>query len=75
MNRCIITFRSQTSTLKASRFLKRNGINAEVVSVDPSFTSGGCGWGTAVDCSEIESAKRKLEKKGIPFGDVLSGGI
>ena len=75
MNGCILTFRSQTAAVKASRYLKKSGITVRVVSVDPSVTEKGCGWGITVECGSAERIKNLLDGKGISYGRLLSGGI
>ena len=72
---CILTFRSQTAAAKAARYLKKTGIPVRIVSVDPSVTAKDCGWGITVECGSANGIKIKLDEKGIPYGEVLSGGI
>ncbi|MBR7033479.1 MAG: DUF3343 domain-containing protein [Clostridia bacterium] len=75
MKGCVLTFRSQTAATKAAKYLKKVGAQVSVVSVDPSVTSKGCGWGIECDCSAADYISKKLERKGIKYGEVLSGGI
>ena len=75
MKECILTFRSQTTAAKASRYLKKNGTPARVISVDPSVTAKGCGWGISFECELTDVIKDKLDAKSISYGEVLSGGI
>ncbi|MBQ6263010.1 MAG: DUF3343 domain-containing protein [Clostridia bacterium] len=75
MKDCILTFRSQTAASKATRYLKKTGVKVRVVSVDPSVTSKGCGWGVSFDCESADWIKNKLDARGISYGEILSGGI
>ena len=75
MNKCTLTFRSQTAAVKASRYLKKAGILCDVVSVDPSVTSRGCGWGISADCKQVDNIIDKLDGKRMGYGEVLKGGI
>ncbi len=75
MNECILTFRSQTAAVKAARYLKKIGTTVRVVSVDPSVTAKGCGWGILAECGSANRIKNLLDEKRISYGEVLSGGI
>ena len=65
--------RTATTATKAVRALTSAGISALRVSIDPALTRRGCGFGVSVMCRNLAEAKRLLEKKHIPFGDVLGG--
>ncbi len=75
MNECVLTFKSQTAAAKAARYLKKTGTPVRIVSIDPSVTARGCGWGIAVECASAEEIGNILDSKKIPYGEVLSGGI
>ncbi len=75
MNRCTLTVMTRTGASRAVRVLGKAGISSTVVSVDPSLTKNGCGYGVKLDCSKAENAKKTLSGNGITVGDVLVGGI
>ncbi len=75
MSKCLLTFRSQTLASKAAKTLGKSGKNVSVVSVDPSVTSKGCGWGIESECNGMDEIERILKQKGITYGEWLSGGF
>jgi hypothetical protein len=46
-------------------------IDAEVISVDPSVTKHGCSVGLRLNCADVGSVTKLLDKKGITYGDVI----
>ncbi|MBE6541333.1 MAG: DUF3343 domain-containing protein [Ruminococcaceae bacterium] len=71
---CVIGMRSQFSAEKARRCAVMEKISAEVVSVDPSVTKRGCSIGIRINCSEIDKFLNILDKKKIPYGDIIGRG-
>ena len=63
---CIIAMRSQTHASRGRQVLRKCGISAEIVSIDPSLTRhevcGACS--AAVDC---------LTAHRVSYGDILGG--
>ena len=71
MNECIIAMKSQTLMKRANRALSGAGIRCEGVSIDPSVTKRGCGYGIAVSCRDAERAAAILDRKHITHGEVI----
>ena len=46
-------------------------IYADIVSIDPSVTRRGCAVGIRLSCDDVGRVKSLLEKKNIPYGDVI----
>lgn len=68
---CIIGMRSQTAAERARRAASGEKLRAEVVSVDPSVTKRGCSLGLRVNCSDVQRITEMLDKRNIPYGDVI----
>lgn len=75
MAECIIAMKNQTSAERARRAAAFERIYADVVSIDPSVTRRGCSLGIRLPCSEVDRMKMILEKKNIPYGDVIGRGV
>ena len=75
MTKCTITVSSRTLASKAVRTLGRAGIEAGTVTVDPSVTTRGCGFGVQLLCADADRAKTVLSEHGIATGDLLAGGL
>lgn len=73
MKECIIPMKSPTIAKKAERALAGLKITANVVSVDPSVTKHGCGYGLSLYCCDAERAKDILRYRNIPYGDLIGG--
>ena len=71
MNECIIAMKSQTLTQRALRALAGVGIRGEPVSIDPSVTKHGCGYGITIPCREVERALQLLDRKHIAHGEII----
>ena len=75
MKDCILTMKSQTNAERARRAAASIRVDAQVVSVDPNVTRLGCSYGLRLSCASVERVKSVLIKRGIPFGDVIGGGL
>ena len=73
MKECIIPMKSPTIASKAERILFAGGIRASIISVDPSVTKHGCGYGLSLFCRDAERAKYILDRRNIPYGDLIGG--
>ena len=73
MKECIIPMTSPTLAKMAERALTGQRINVSMVSVDPSLTKRGCGYGISLYCNDAERAKDLLHRRNIPFGDLIGG--
>ena len=71
---CIIAMKSQVAAERARRVAVYERIYAEIVSIDPSVTRRGCQVGLRLSCSEVNNLKNLLEKKNIPYGDIIGRG-
>ena len=75
MTKCTLTVSSRTLASKGVRTLVKAGIRAETVTVDPSVTARGCGFGIQIPCADADRAKTILSERGIGTGDLLAGGL
>lgn len=75
MGDCVITVRSQTAAERARRAAALERVNAVIVSIDPSVTKRGCALGLRLPCEDVEQMKAVLNKKNIPYGDVIGRGV
>ena len=73
MSNCIIAMQSATTAKKAERALAAVRIPCQTVSIDPTVTKRGCGYGVSVGCSFLSDAVRVLERKNISHGEVIGG--
>ena len=73
MAECIIPMKSVTYAEKAKRTASAGGIGAEIVNIDPTVTRRGCAYGLAVSCGETDRLTRLLDRRGIPYGEVMGG--
>ncbi len=71
---CILAMQSMTYAEKAKRAAASLAIRCEIVSIDPSVTRRGCAYGLTFPCREAERLLASLDKKRIPYGDVLGRG-
>lgn len=75
MTECIIPIRTPTLASKAERTLALSGIHSTVVNIDPSVTKRGCGYGVKLSCRDAERSLLILEKKHVPCGELIGGGM
>ena len=75
MSDCVIAMKSQTIAERARRAAIAERIYAEIVSVDPSITRRGCSMGIRLSCTNIERLKMILDRKNIPYGDIIGRGV
>ena len=73
MSECIITMKSVTYAEKAKRAAHSVGLQVEIVSVDPSVTKRGCSYGISLPCRDASDLIRLLERKKIPYGEIIGG--
>lgn len=69
---CIIAMRSQTHASRGRQVLRKCGISAEIVSIDPSLTRHGCAFGLEV-CGTCSAAVDCLTAHRVSYGDILGG--
>lgn len=74
MKDCILAMKTQTAAERARRIAVMEKIPAEVVSIDPSVTRRGCSIGIRLPCSLVSDLQKMLDRKNIPYGDVIGGG-
>lgn len=68
---CVIAMKSQTAAEQARRAANHERIYAEIVSIDPSITRRGCSMGIRLSCAHVDRMKFILERKNIPYGDIV----
>jgi len=74
MTDCILAMKSMTYAEKAKRVAQSMGLDAEVVSIDPSVTKRGCAFGLTVPCAKTADLCTFLDKKRVPYGEILGDG-
>ncbi|MBE6599160.1 MAG: DUF3343 domain-containing protein [Ruminococcaceae bacterium] len=72
---CIITMKSMTLAEKAKRAASAVGISARIVNIDPAVTKRGCAYGLTLSCGEAERLRGVLERKHIPYGELMGSGF
>lgn len=60
MNQCIANVGSITRAMKAQALLRENGIEAEIIKLDPAKTKRGCAYGVIFSCRERTAVRRLL---------------
>ena len=73
MSECIITMKSVTYAEKAKRAAHSAGLQGQIVSIDPSITKRGCAYGISLPCRDAADLIRLLDRKKIPYGEMLGG--
>lgn len=71
---CIATMKSMTQAMRARAALEARGVRCEIVSLDPSLTRRGCGYGVRFSCVHKDIALAVLEAKRIGYGTVIGEG-
>lgn len=74
MTDCILAMKTQTAAERARRIAVMEKIPVEVVSIDPYITRRGCSIGIRLPCSSVLSFQKMLDRKKIPYGDVIGRG-
>ncbi len=71
MSDCVIAMQSRTSAERGRRAAVQVKIDAEIVSIDPSFTKRGCSIGLKVNCTDVQRLTEVFDKKRISYGDII----
>ncbi len=71
MSECMITMKSVTYAEKAKKAARSAGIVGQIVSIDPSITKRGCAYGISLPCADVAGMIALLERRKIPYGEVL----
>lgn len=71
MSDCVVAMQSRTAAERARRTAALARIDAEIVSIDPSFTKRGCSVGVKVRCDKIDTLTELLDKKKISYGEII----
>lgn len=69
---CIIAMRSQTYASRGRQVLRKCGISADIVSIDPSLTRHGCAYGLEI-YGDNAAAIECLSAHHVTYGDILGG--
>ena len=56
-----------TYAIKSKRILKKYGIEARIIKLDPKKTRNGCSYGIELDDEDLLSAVDKLKRNGISY--------
>ena len=70
---CVASAKNITQAMRIRDALARGGIEADIVSVDPSVTRRGCAYGVSFPCEYEWKVKRILGAKKIEYGDIIGG--
>ena len=63
-----------THAQKAKQILGSERIRCEIVSLDPTVTRHGCGFGIAYDCLDQPRVAAILKRNGLGYGDTIGKG-
>ncbi len=67
---CIISIKNLTLAQMAKKILSREGISADIVSVDPNLTKNGCSYGLSFNCTQAYRVKSILNRASIGYSEV-----
>lgn len=67
----LITLRSNTAAIHASRVLGSNGVRAHVVALPPELSKNGCSYGIDIDGASHSNAVHILRVSDINYGRVI----
>lgn len=67
----VIPMRSRTEAEKGRRAARMRGIDAAVVSVEPSLTRSGCAFGLLVHGNDEMKVRRLLDQAGLSHGEMI----
>ena len=71
MSDCVVAMQSRTAAERGRRTAALARIDAEIVSIDQSFTKRGCSVGVKVRCDKIYTLTDLLDKNKISYGDII----
>ena len=66
--KCVISFRSQTYSMKACMLLAEKSIKAKTVTLGIESTDKGCTVGIEIDCKDFINATKILNNAQIRYG-------
>lgn len=69
---CVASLKSMTYALKARRALVENGIEAEIIKLEPNMTHNGCAYGIKFNCVDLYSVKDALTKKKVNYTEIIN---
>jgi len=75
MSDCILAMKTHTDAERARRIAVSENIQAEIVNIDPSVTRRGCSVGVRLPCSKSGRLVELLERRRIPYGDLIGRGM
>ena len=67
----VIALSSVTYAMKGAALLRRHGIAAQTVRLEPKQTKRGCAYGLQLAALHQDRAAKLLKDAGIPFSEVL----
>lgn len=71
MQLCIISQSSITYAVKARDALADSALPSRIIKLDPSRTRRGCAYGLEIDCRMVNSAALILDRRGIPYSEIV----
>ncbi len=69
---CVASLRSMTFAIKAKNILEKNGINSEIIKLEPYMTQRGCAYGIKFDCVNLRLVKDALTANRVNFTEIIS---
>ena len=70
---CILAMKTHTEAERARRIGLIEKIPTEIVNIDPSVTKRGCSVGIRLHCAQAEKFREALDKRKIPYGELIGG--
>lgn len=58
--------------MKAKRILQDNGIDSEIIKLEPHMTHNGCAYGIKFECINLYSVTDALTRKNVKYTEILN---
>lgn len=68
---CIFALKSNTFAQKAKRILQINGINSEIIRLEPSLTKNGCSFGISLPCDNLYLSETLLKQNRLNYTEII----
>ena len=69
---CVIALKSMTYAIKAKNALNDISLDAQIVTLDPSLTHRGCGYGVRFNCMYLNEAENALKSRRIKYSEIIN---
>lgn len=67
----IISFKSMTMAIRASKTLNENYIENEIIKLEPNMTKKGCAYGIKFNCIDINSVTNVFKQKRVKYTEII----